>query len=95
MKTLKPRVTAVRPSPEEVLRAAAIAAPAQPPAQMPVQDRPATLNLRMRESTVAGLAAATRDRGLTMKQVVCQALADAGVEVAPADLEDRTPRRKA
>ena len=94
MKTLKPRAVAPRPSPEEALRVASAAAPAQPPAQMRASDRPTTLNLRVRESTVAALAAAARARGLTMKQVVCQALADAGVEVAPADLEDRTPRRR-
>jgi uncharacterized protein (DUF1778 family) len=77
------------------LRTATAAAPAQPPAQIQARDRPTTLNLRVRESTVAALAAAARDRGLTMKQVVCQALAQAGVDVAPADLEDRTPRRRA
>ncbi len=95
MKTMKPRATAARPSPEEALRVATAAAPAQPPAQVRPHDRPTTLNLRIRESTVAALAAAARGRGLTMKQVVCQALADAGVEVAPVDLEDRTPRRRA
>ncbi len=95
MRTLKPRAAAARPSPEEVLRTATAAAPAQPPAQIQARDRPTTLNLRVRESTVAALAAAARDRGLTMKQVVCQALAQAGVDVAPADLEDRTPRRRA
>jgi len=29
-----------------------------------------------------------------MKQVVCRALADAGIAVAPADLENGTPRRR-
>ena len=95
MKTLKPRAAAARPSPEEALRVASSAAPAQPPAQVRAGDRPTTLNLRVRESTVAALMAAARGRGLTMKQLVCQALAGAGVEVAPADLEDRTPRRRA
>ena len=94
MKTLKPRAVAARPSPEEALRVATATAPAQPPAQMQGQDRPTTLNLRVRESTIAALTAAARGRGLTMKQLVCQALAGAGVEVAPADLEDRTPRRR-
>jgi hypothetical protein len=95
MKTLKPRAAAPRTSPEEALRVAAVAAPAQPPAQVQDRDRPTTLNLRVRESTVAALTAAARGRGLTMKQVICRALADAGVEVASADLEDRTPRRRA
>ena len=61
---------------------------------MVADDRPTTLNLRVRSSTIDALMAAARERGLTMKQVVCQALADAGIAVAPADLEDRTPRRK-
>jgi ribosomal protein S5 len=95
VRTLKPRAAAPRPSPEEALRVATATAPAQPPAQVPVGDRPTTLNLRVRESTVVALAAAARGHGLTMKQVVCQALAQAGVDVAPADLEDRTPRRRA
>ena len=95
MKTLKPRAAAARPSPEEALRVATATAPAQPPAQVRTEDRPTTLNLRVRESTIAALTSAARGRGLTMKQIVCQALAGAGVGVAPADLEDRTPRRRA
>ena len=63
------------------------------PAQLRPTDRATTLNLRVRESTIEGLMAAARERGLTMKQVVCQSLAAAGVPVAGADLEDRTPRR--
>jgi hypothetical protein len=35
-----------------------------------------------------------RDHGLTIKQVVCQALAATGIKVAAADLEDRTPRHR-
>ena len=95
MKTLKPRAAGARPSPEEALRVATVAAPAQSPAQVQSEDRPTTLNLRVRESTVAGLATVARGRGLTLKQVVCRALVDAGVQVASADLEDRTPRRRA
>ena len=57
------------------MRVATAAAPAQPPAQMQTQDRPGTLNLRVRESTVSALMAAARGRGLTMKQIVCRALA--------------------
>ena len=66
MKTLKPRALAARPSPEEALRVAAATAPEQPSAQAQARDRPTTLNLRVRESTVAALAAAARWRGLTM-----------------------------
>lgn len=85
-----------RPSPVEALAIATSAAPMQPPAQMSGAglDAPTTLNLRVRTSTVAALVEAARTQGFTMKQVVCQALEAAGVAVAPADLEDRTPRRK-
>jgi hypothetical protein len=56
-------------------------------------DRPGTLALRLRTSTLATIAAAARSRGVTQKQVICSALAGAGIPIAPADLEDRTPRR--
>ncbi len=89
---LKPR----RPSPVEALAIATSTAPEQPSARAvpDERDQPTTLNLRVRTSTVQALAEAARARGLTMKQVVCQALMAAGVEVTPADLEDRTPRRQ-
>lgn len=92
MKNLKPRSS--RPSPEEVVTIATRTAPTLPPARFGVDDHPATLNLRVRSTTVEALMTAARERGLTMKQVVCRALSDAGVPVAPADLENRTPRRK-
>jgi hypothetical protein len=91
MKNLKPRSS--RPSPDDALAIATQTAPALPPAQLRPTDRATTLNLRVRESTIEGLMATARERGLTMKQVVCQSLAAAGVPVAGADLEDRTPRR--
>jgi len=92
MKTLKARATS-RPSPDAVVAIATAAAPSQPPAQLP-QDRPTTLNVRLRESSVAAITARAKERGMTLKQVVCHALAEAGVKVADADLEDRTPRRR-
>lgn len=91
---LKPRGV-TRPTPDDVLRAAAEAAPSLPPAQMPVEDRPTTLNLRVRTSTISALSAAADERNLTMKQLVAQGLEAIGVRVAAADLEDRTPKRKA
>ena len=90
---LKPR----RPSPDEALAIATSTAPQQPPAQvqeLDTSDGATTLNLRVRRSTVRAIEAVARARGLTMKQVVAQALQAAGVVVAPADLEDRTPRRR-
>lgn len=92
MKQLKSRS---RPSPAEALAAATSTAPHLPPTQMPtVADRPATMTLRLRESTIAALTTKARERGLTIKQLVTTTLAEAGVAVAPADLEDRTPRRR-
>jgi hypothetical protein len=65
-----------------------------PAPQPPLIDAPTTLNLRVRTSTIEALTVTAKERGLTMKQVVCHALQAAGVAVAPADLEDRTPRRR-
>ena len=91
MKNLKPRT---RPRPAEALTIAAETAPAHPPAQIPALERATTLNMRLRESTINAITNAAKARGVTIKQVIAQALADAGVEVASADLEDRTPRRR-
>jgi hypothetical protein len=90
MKNLKTRA---RPSPAEALAVAAQTAPSQPPAQMEMSDRATTLNLRLRETSINAITMTARDRGLTIKQLVAHALAEAGVAIAPADLEDRTPRR--
>jgi hypothetical protein len=89
-KGLKPR----RPSPAAALVIAQQAAPEQPPAVVPIKDHPTTLNLRVRSTTVSALTTAARERGLTLKQIICQSLAAAGVSVDPADLENRTPRRR-
>jgi hypothetical protein len=91
MKALKPRA---RLSAEEALRAVASHAPSLPPVQLATQDKPTTLNLRMRQSTVSAITAEAKGRGLTIKQVVAEGLRAIGVQVAAADLEDRTPRRK-
>jgi hypothetical protein len=90
MRTLKPR-----PTPAEALAVAAQTAPELPPAQMqPAADSAASITLRLRETTIASLAELARKRGQTIKQVVTFALVETGVIVAPADLEDRTPRRR-
>jgi hypothetical protein len=44
--------------------------------------------------SLAALEARAKTDGATLKQVICRALLDAGVEVAPADLEDGMPRRR-
>lgn len=91
MKNLKPRN---RPTPTEALAIVAGTAPTLPPTQMPVSDKAATLNMRLRETTISAITIAAKEKGVTIKQLIVQALADAGVVVAPADLEDRTPRRR-
>jgi hypothetical protein len=91
MKNLKTRS---RPSPAEALAVAAQTAPQQPPAQMATSDKLTTLNMRLRGTTVSAIMATAKARQVTIKQVVAQALVDAGVAVAAADLEDRTPRRR-
>jgi hypothetical protein len=91
MKNLKPRP---RPTPEEALAIATETAPTQPPAKVSASDRLTTLNMRLRETSINAILATAKSRGLTMKQLITQALVENGVAIAPADLEDRTPRRK-
>jgi hypothetical protein len=82
-------------SPPPLPRAAEMPTPAAVPAAPPPHSDPATtLNLRVRMSTIDALIDVAKEKGLTMKQVVSHALKAAGVAVAEADLEDRTPRRK-
>lgn len=83
------RVTA-----EESVQIAALQAPSHPPARIEAADKATTLNLRLRESTVAAITRAARERRLTIKQLIMQAAESHGIAVAPADLEDRTPRRR-
>ncbi len=66
-----------------------------PPAEEPpvAPDPSETLNLRLRRTTIRAVAAASKAKGLTIKQVVTHALRDAGIEVAGVDLKDRTPKR--
>jgi hypothetical protein len=59
----------------------------------PDGDLTTTVTLRVRVSTIDAIATTAREQKLTMKQVICKALSDAGVSVAAVDLEDRTPRR--
>ena len=45
--------------------------------------------MRLRTSTIAAIEARARAEGDTLKQVICRALFDAGIAVAPADLRGR------
>jgi hypothetical protein len=49
---------------------------------------------RFAEPTLDSLARIAREKGLTQKQLIAQALVAAGVEVHPEDLRDRTPVRR-
>ncbi len=92
MKTpMKPRV---RPTPDDAVRIAAQAQPLQPPTRLIREDKQVAFNTRLRESTLAEIERLAREQGTSMKLVICQALQAAGVKVAEADLEDRTPRRQ-
>ncbi len=52
------------------------------------------MTLRLRRTTAEAIADSAKEQGLTMKQVICKALTDAGIAVAAVDLENRTPRRQ-
>jgi hypothetical protein len=88
---LKPRA---RPSAAEALHVVATQTPTLPPTTVERADRATTLNLRLRESSVDAIAREAKVRGLTIKQLIMEGARSLGVPIAPADLEDRTPRRK-
>jgi hypothetical protein len=60
---------------------------------MPRADRPTTFNTRLRLSSIAAIDARAREDGVSLKLVIARALEAYGIDVAPADLEDRAPRR--
>jgi hypothetical protein len=60
----------------------------------PRTDLPATLNLRLRTSSIEAIAAMAELRGVTLKQVVTLALREAGVTIAAEDLVDRSTKRR-
>lgn len=83
-----------RPTPAEAVRIASQAAPELPPARLPASDKQVPYSTRLRASTLAAIEARARAEGTSLKAVICRALAQAGVAVAPGDLEDNTPRRR-
>jgi hypothetical protein len=89
--SLKPRA---RLSPDEAVRIAIKAASSQPP-KLATEDRTQSFNLRLRTSTIAAIAARARSDGATLKQIICRALANADVDLAPVDPEDGTLPREA
>ncbi|WP_458098597.1 hypothetical protein [Roseomonas sp. WA12] len=85
-----------RPNAVEALAAARAAMPEAPPATLPAPDAEAMIgfNMRLRVGTVEALEAFAKGRGKTMKQIVMEAIRDAGVDVAAVDLEDLSPARR-
>ena len=88
------------PDAQAALAAARLADPTSPPVRVkvqlpePVVEPVVGLNLRVRLSTSDAIAAIARERSVSMKVVVMQALEKAGVAIAQIDLEDRTPARR-
>jgi len=75
------------------LRQLAAANPMLPPPVMP-NGGSEMINFRVASSTVDALDDAAEAEGTTRKVIITRALAAAGYPVQPADLEDRTPRRR-
>ncbi len=88
------------PDAQAALAAARLADPTSPPVRVKLQSsEPAIepvvgLNLRVLLSTSDAISAIARERSVSMKVVVMQALEKAGVAIAQIDLEDRTPSRR-
>jgi hypothetical protein len=76
------------------VRIAATAGPSLPPTRLAVEDKMESFTTRLRASTLAAIESRARQEGVSLKLVICRALAKDGIEVADADLEDRTPRRQ-
>ena len=83
------------PSPTEAMRTATKSATNLSSTRLTGDDKALAFNTRLRASTIAAIEARARAEAATLKQVICRALFDAGIAVAPADLEDGTPRRRA
>jgi hypothetical protein len=82
-------------SPDEAIRIAKATAPTLPPARLPIEDRAAPFNMRLRLSSIASIEARARQDGVSLKLVVSRALEAYGIKMAATDLEDGTPRRRA
>lgn len=67
---------------------------ALPPAIARRERRTLLVNVKMAEESAIALAKQAAEEGITQKQLICRALAAAGVPMDPLDLEDRTPRRR-
>jgi hypothetical protein len=64
-----------------------------PPAMVGAEEPIVPINLKIRKSLATALAKRAFDEGVTQKQIITRALAQAGLPVDPSDLEDRSGRR--
>lgn len=69
-------------------------ATSQPAASAAPRVRTAMLAQRFAETTLDNLADAARLAGVTQKVFIARAFREAGVDVHPSDLEDRTPAKR-
>jgi hypothetical protein len=76
-------------------RVAAEAERTEPPAIVRTPRRTVMVGIKLSEASAVALANKAVLAGVTQKQLIARALADAGVGIDPVDLEDRTPRRRA
>jgi hypothetical protein len=73
---------------------AAEAARFEPPAAVVPPKRSVLINVRLAEETAIALAKRAHAEGLTQKAWLARVLAEKGLPVHPADLEDRRPPRR-
>lgn len=66
----------------------------EPPATMEPPKKSVLINVRLAEETAIALAKRAHAEGLTQKAWLARVLAEKGLPVHPADLEDRRPPRR-
>ena len=74
-------------------RVASEAKRTDPPATVGNPGRTVPVNLKIQEDLARALAERAFAEGITQKQVITRALAQAGLPVSQSDLEDRSGRR--
>lgn len=94
-RVLKSRI----PPADELLRVAGSVAPQHPPAAMPAApraeaDKLEMMSVRLMGSTITALAVTAKAQGVTQRQFLAKAMAAAGVQVAPEDLNAPPPPRR-
>ena len=87
-------VVSNRPSAGVLRQVAADAGRVMPPAVVRSTRKTVLINVKVDEGLAVALAQRAQAEGVTQKQIIMHALAAAGLPVDPADLEDRTPRRR-